>query len=74
MERLWLKKIRESKKITSKSVAQEVGISDSLYSLIESGKRGKPLNPSIAKKIATFLGFDWTNFYEEEKSKVSEGA
>lgn len=72
MNRFWLREIRESKRFTGKSIANEVGISESLYSLIESGKRGKPLNPAIAKKIANILGFDWTLFYENEVNSNKE--
>jgi hypothetical protein len=48
-----------------------LGISNAFYCLIESGARGKPLNPAIAKRIAAALHFDrygitWVRFYDDE--------
>lgn len=53
---------RIARDLTMKQVANEAGISESFYCLIESGDR----RPSVetAKKIAAVLGFDWTRFYE----------
>lgn len=62
--REWLKIIRKSKKLTMKQVSVMAGISESHYSCIESGKRGKALKVDLAKAIAKPLGFDWTRFYE----------
>jgi len=46
-----------------REVADFVLISESYYSMIESGQRD--LSPGIAKKIAELLQFDWTKFYED---------
>lgn len=62
----WLKKIREEKNFTLSKVAEETGISLCYLSQIESGKRKASVK--IAKKIASFLGFEWTLFFNE-KSK-----
>lgn len=58
----WLTKIRRDKQLTQFEVAIKANISESYYSLIESGAR----NPStkIAKRIADVLEFDWVKFYE----------
>ena len=58
-----VKAIRREMGLTGEAVCREVGISPSGLSMIESGKR----HPSVelAKRIASFLGFDWTLFYEE---------
>jgi len=44
-----------------REVAQQCGIDEFAYCMIEHGKR----TPSVktAKKIAEVLGFDWTKFF-----------
>ncbi len=62
IRRHWLTASRNEKKITMKQLAESIGISESFYCQIESGKR----RPSVenAKKLASILGFDWTMFFE----------
>jgi transcriptional regulator with XRE-family HTH domain len=47
---------------------REVGlmanISESMYSLIENGKRRPSVD--VAKRIAAVLNFDWTLFFEKK--------
>lgn len=62
--RSWLTNIRKKANLTMAEVAKKSGISESYYSMIESGNRGVPVN--TAKKIADALGFKWTKFYEED--------
>lgn len=54
-----------------KQVAELSGISESYYQMIETGKRGNPLNVDIAKNIATALNFKWTLFYVEIGTKFA---
>jgi len=58
----WLKEIRGAK--SQQTVADEIGIAQSTYASIEGGSR-KP-SVAMAKKIAAVLGFDWTQFYDED--------
>ncbi len=53
--------IRLEKGLTMREVAQQCGIDEFAYCMIEHGKR----TPSVktAKKIAEVLGFDWTKFF-----------
>jgi len=67
-----LRKMRIKKDVTMRQVADEAGISESMYCLIENGKR-RP-SPEVAKRIAGFLGFDWTQFYEDKPINESEEA
>ena len=62
----WLKKARTDKKYSQYEAASLSGIYQSFYCDVENGKK----RPSVetAKKIADILGFDWTRFYEEERS------
>ena len=67
MSRQWLREIRDAQSLTQKQTSEMAQISDSYYSLIESGERG--VSTTIAKKLAEVLGFeaygfDWTKFFE----------
>lgn len=59
-----LRAARKTKGCTLRSVANYAGISEAYYSMIERGLR-RP-SPQKAKRIAEFLGFDWTQFFEED--------
>ena len=56
---------RKKANFTQREVGKLSGISESYYSMIESGDR-KP-TVKTAKKIAAVLGIDWTLFFEDEK-------
>ena len=58
----WLLKIRKKENRTQKEVSEYANITPQMYSYIENGER----RPSVdtAKKIAGFLGFNWTRFYD----------
>lgn len=60
----WLKQKRSASGKTQKQIAQASGISTNYYCYIESGKRHPPVE--TAKKIAEVLGFDWTQFYDDD--------
>ena len=64
----WFKDIREESGLTQNEIAEKVGITRQHIGAIENGL-AKP-SPSVAKKIAETLKFDWTRFYEEEKEEV----
>lgn len=60
----WFKKLREEKNFTLSKVAKSTGVSLCYLSQIENEKR----RPSVeaAKKIASFLNFEWTLFFNEK--------
>lgn len=62
----WLKTIREQKGLSQFQVANQSFITQPTYCNIENGER----RPSVetAKSIANVLGFEWTRFFEEEKT------
>lgn len=63
--RTWLKELRNCKQLSTYEVAKRAGISQSYYSGIEQGIRGKKsLNVKVAKAIAKVLDFDWTEFFK----------
>lgn len=57
-----LKEKREEKGYTQQSLADEVGVWRSTIAMIENGTN-KPSVP-LAQKIASILGFNWTEFFE----------
>jgi putative transcriptional regulator len=61
---MFLKEIREQKKITQTKLSELAGVKRQTISMIEIGQR-RP-TPEVAMKIAGALGFDWTRFYTEE--------
>ena len=64
MAREWLIRERERRGLSQAEVAQQSGIVQQSYQLIENGTN-RP-RPGTAMKIAALLGFDWTRFYVEE--------
>lgn len=71
-QKTMLRELRIKKSVTLRQVADAVGISESMYCLIENGKR-RP-SPDVAKRIAGFLGFDWTRFYDDKPINEIEKA
>lgn len=67
-----LRELRIRKDVTMRQVADQAGISESMYCLIENGKR-RP-SPDVAKRIGGFLDFDWTRFYDDRPINESEEA
>jgi transcriptional regulator with XRE-family HTH domain len=61
-----LREKREHKGMTQLGLAQLIGKDRSLITKIEC----KATKPSVdtAKKIAKVLGFDWTEFFKEDKN------
>ena len=68
MTRDWLRERRLEKQLTLQEIAKEVGVSWQSLSYYETGER----TPSVptAKRIGAFLGFDWAQFYEDDKKVV----
>lgn len=61
--RKWLADIRHNKSMTQEHIATKVHIARAYYSQIENGDRRPSVD--VAKKIANFLHFDWTSFFDE---------
>ena len=62
----WLIAIRIARNLSQKAVSKAVGVSQPTYWEYEHGLT----TPSVptAKKIAAYLGFDWTLFFEDKAS------
>lgn len=59
--RRWLKEIRISKGIKQEEIAVSADISRGYYANIERGE--KTPSVEVAKKIATYLKFEWSKFF-----------
>ena len=58
--REWLKQRRTEQHLTGAELGRQVGISESYYFLIESGKRQNPMTVDMAVKLAKALNLDPT--------------
>lgn len=59
-----LAEIRKEKGLTQADVAAETGMTQQMYCYVETGRRRPSV--SAAKRIAAVLGFDWTEFYDDD--------
>jgi len=60
---------RKEAGLKQEEVAEIIGVSRAAYSNIEIGRRRPSV--STAKRIAALLGFDWTEFYDDEQTADS---
>lgn len=67
----WLKQIRINADKTQEEVAFMAGLSRASYTNIENGARLPSVD--VAKKIAAFLKFDWTLFYQDRLQVSKNG-
>lgn len=61
-----LRSMREAAGLSQERLASKIGVSSACLCRYEKGLR----TPSVptAQKIASVLGFDWTEFFEKEES------
>ncbi len=66
----WIRPLRKSAELSQEEVAKLVGVNRATITKIENGK----LLPSVslAKRIGSALGFDWTRFYEDEPEEAKK--
>lgn len=62
----WLKQARVKKQLTMKQAADQIGISESYYFLIEQGERKKNLDLALAQKLCEVFGFTVQQIAEME--------
>ncbi len=64
----WLKTAREKCGMTMKVAAKKLDISESYYSMIESGSRQKTLDISLASKISLLFNIPLQNIVDNEEA------
>ena len=62
----WLKEARTQQRLTMKQMADAIGVTESYYSMIESGNRQKSMNISLAFRLGNVLGMSLQEIMEAE--------
>lgn len=57
----WLQEIRSAEGITTYQAAEDAGIAQSYYAMIETGERSPGVD--VARRLGRKMGFDWRRFY-----------
>ena len=65
--RTYLKKLRESKNLTQEEVAQQIGISQNYYCMIENGERQKKMDFPLILKLSKILEVSLEFIAQKEK-------
>ncbi len=65
--RSYLRELRKNAKMTQDDVAKKLGMVESAYSMIETGKRQKDLNISLVQSFSEIFDVPESLIIEEEK-------
>lgn len=68
MMREYLKRLRENRSLTLAEVAKKLDISESYYSLIESGKRQEKMDLILAAKLSVIFDVPLSVIHKEERA------
>lgn len=64
--RNWLKEKRLAKGMTMRDMSEKLGISESYYSMIESGDRQKKMDVTLVAGLSVALGMQITEIIERD--------
>ena len=64
----WLKEARTQQRLTMKQMADAIGVTESYYSMIESGNRQKKMDVSLAIKLGNVLGLSLQEIVDAENA------
>ena len=67
--REWLKTLRTGKGLTMKDMGERLCVSESYYSMIESGERQKKMDLTVATGIAAIFGIPISSVIEMEQAR-----
>ena len=65
--RKWLKDIRNEKGLSQQNVAEQLGIRQQYYCMIENGERQKDMSVAMAEKLAGVLDVPLTVILDNER-------
>lgn len=68
----WLKTLRNEKGLTMKDVGEQLGISESYYSMVEAGERQKKMDLTVASGLSTIFGLSVSDIVDLEQAWQSE--
>lgn len=75
--REFLRDLRKERKLSQDDIAKRMGLTQSFYSMIETGERVERMNLEMAIKLANVLGIDSADFIkremEWERDNLKEG-
>ena len=75
--REFLRDLRKERKLSQDDIAKRMGLTQSFYSMIETGERIERMNLEMAIKLANVLGIDSADFIkremEWERENLKEG-
>ena len=75
--REFLRDLRKERKLSQDDIAKRMGLTQSFYSMIETGERVERMNLEMAMKLANVLGIDSADFIkremEWERDNLKEG-
>lgn len=75
--REFLRDLRKERKLSQDDIAKRMGLTQSFYSMIETGERVERMNLEMAIKLANVLGIDSADFIkremEWERENLKEG-
>lgn len=72
--REWLKNLRIEKGLTMRDMGEKLCISESYYSMIESGDRQKKMDLTVISGIATIFGLPIAQVIELEQARTQDTA
>lgn len=72
--REWLKNLRIEKGFTMRDMSEKLCISESYYSMIESGGRQKKMDLTVVSSIASIFGLPITRIIELEQAREKDTA
>lgn len=64
----WLKESRLKNGLTMKEMADKIGIGESYYSMIESGKRAQKMDVTLVLRLSHALGISTKQIIEYENN------
>lgn len=68
---MWLKNLREERKMTQKEVASKLGISESYYCSIERGERQKKMDMFVITGLAVAFNVQVTEIAKMEAAYIA---
>ena len=68
--RNWMEQARKAKGLTMKMTGEQLGISESYYSMIERGERQQNLDIALAAKMSSVFGVSLEYIVEQEQKSA----
>ena len=70
--REWLREARQERGLTMKQIGEQLDISESYYSMIESGTRQKDMDLTLVSRLSSVLGISVQEITDHESRPMPE--